>query len=73
MLSNKTYDTLKFLCTLLIPGIGAVYFGLSQIWGFPFGEEISGSCNVIATFIGGLIGISSAQYWKGVENNGNIN
>lgn len=63
-LSNKTYDVLKFLCTLLLPALGTLYFALAQIWGLPYGEEIVGTLAAVATFIGVIIGISSYNYNK---------
>lgn len=63
-LSNKVYDVLKYFAMILIPAVSALYFGLSQIWGFPYGEEIVGTLAVIDTFLGALLGISSNKYWK---------
>lgn len=63
-LSNKAYDILKWLAMIFIPAVSALYFGLSQIWGFPYGEEIVGTLALIDTFLGALLGISSANYWK---------
>lgn len=63
-LSNRVYDCLKFLCTILLPAIGTLYFALSQIWGLPLAEEIVGTLSAIAVFIGAVIGISSVQYNK---------
>ena len=66
-LSNKAYDVLKFVCTIFLPASASLYFGLSQIWGFPYGEEIVGTISCIDVFIGALIGISSANYYKDLE------
>ena len=63
-LSNSVYDVLKFLCTILLPALGTLYFALSKIWGLPLAEEIVGTLSAIAVFIGAVIGISSAQYNK---------
>lgn len=62
MLSNKTYDVLKWIAQIVLPAAGALYFGLCQIWGLPFGEEVVGTITVVDTFLGALLGISSAQY-----------
>ena len=61
---NKVYDILKWIALILLPAVGALYFGLSQIWGFPYGEEIVGTISIIDTFLGALLGISSSKYWK---------
>jgi hypothetical protein len=63
-LSNRVYDCLKFLCTILLPALGTLYFALSKIWGLPLAEEITGSLSAVAVFIGAVIGISSVQYNK---------
>ena len=63
-LSNKAYDILKFMVTILLPALGTLYFALSQIWGFSYGEEVIGTITAITVFLGSLIGISSAQYRK---------
>ena len=63
-LSNKVYDVLKWIALILLPAVSALYFGLSQIWGFPYGEEIVGTLSIVDTFLGALLGISSSNYWK---------
>lgn len=67
LLSNKVYDVLKWIAQVVIPALGALYFGLAQIWGFPYGEEIVGTLTVIDVFLGALLGISTAQYRKAQE------
>ena len=63
-MSNKLYDVLKYIAQIVLPALGALYFGLSRIWGLPYGEEIVGTIAVIDTFLGALLGISTAQYRK---------
>ena len=63
-LSNKTYDILKWIAQILLPGSGTLYFALAGIWNFPFEEEIVGTITAIDTFLGVLLGISSANYNK---------
>lgn len=61
-LPNKVYDVLKWIALVVLPAIGALYFGLAQIWGLPYGEEIVGTLTVIDTFLGALLGLSSKNY-----------
>ena len=63
-MSNKTYDTLKWTAQYLLPAAGTLYFGLAGIWGLPFGEQVVGTITAVDTFLGVLLGISSAQYNK---------
>lgn len=63
-LNNKVYDVLKWIALVFLPALGALYFGLSQVWGLPYGEEIVGTITLIDTFLGALIGISNINYNK---------
>ena len=62
--SNKTYDILKHVAQVGLPAAGALYFALSQIWGFPYGEEVVGTITAIDAFLGVVLGYSTAQYNK---------
>lgn len=63
-LSNRTYDTLKWLTTIVLPACGTLYFALSGIWGFPYGEQIVGTITALVTFFGVILGISTREYNK---------
>lgn len=62
MLSNKVYDVLKWIALYLLPALGTLYFALSGIWGFPYGEQVVGTITAVDTFLGVILGISSATY-----------
>ena len=63
-MSNKTYDILKWIALIFLPAIGTLYFALAGIWNLPYGEEIVGTITAIDTFLGCLLGVSSATYNK---------
>lgn len=63
-LSNKMYDILKWTAMYLLPASGTLYFALASIWGLPYGEQIVGTITAVDTFLGVLLGISTAQYNK---------
>lgn len=63
-MSNKIYDILKWVALLFLPAVGTLYFALSNIWGFPYGEQIVGTITAVDTFLGVLLGVSSANYNK---------
>lgn len=63
-LPDKVYDVLKWVTIVVLPAIGTLYFALSGIWGFPYGEQVVGTITAIETFIGALIGISTLNYNK---------
>lgn len=62
IVSNKLYDFLKFVAQVFLPALGALYFGLSQIWGLPNGEEVVGTITLVDVFLGALLQISTRQY-----------
>lgn len=61
-MSNKLYDILKWVAQMILPALGTLYFALSQIWGFPFGEQIVGTITAVDTFLGVALGLSSVKY-----------
>lgn len=63
-LSNKTYDRLKWVAQYLLPALGTLYFTVSGIWGLPYGEQVVGTITAVDTFLGVVLGVSSAEYQK---------
>ena len=63
-LSNRVYDILKWIAMYLLPAAGTLYFALAGIWGLPYGEQSVGTITAVDTFLGVLLGISTAQYKK---------
>lgn len=64
ILNSKVYDILKYLAQIVLPAIATLYLALAGIWNLPFGEQVSGTIMAIDTFLGVLLGISSAKYNK---------
>lgn len=60
--NEKTYNALKWIALYLLPALGTLYFALSGIWGLPYGEQVVGTITAFDTFLGVLLGISSANY-----------
>lgn len=61
-LSNNAYDILKWIAQILLPALGTLYFALSKIWGLPWSTEVVGTIAAVDTFLGALLGISTAEY-----------
>ena len=66
-MSNKAYDICKYICQYVLPALGTLYFALAQIWSLPYAEQIVGTIAAIDTFLGVILGISSASYHKEVQ------
>ena len=62
VLSDAAYTRLKWITLVVLPALGALYFGLSSIWGLPKGDEVVGSLAIVATFLGALLGVSTKAY-----------
>lgn len=63
-MSNEQFDTLKYIAQIVIPAVGTLVFAIAGIWSLPYGEQIVGTLTAIDTFIGVILGISTAQYNK---------
>lgn len=68
--TNSCYDTLKFICTIVLPAVGA-FIGVV----FPAVGVADGTTSIVltiitatATLIGTLIGISNVNYKKDLAN-----
>lgn len=66
-MSNKVYDTLKFIAQIVLPAAGTLYFALASIWGFPYGEQVVGTITAVDTFLGAILGLSTINYNKRAE------
>lgn len=66
-MSNKVYDTLKWIAQILLPALATLYFALAAIWGLPAAEQVVGTITAIDTFLGVLLGISTSNYKKRQE------
>ena len=61
-LSNKTYDRLKFLTQILLPGLGTLYVAVALLWGLPEPEKVSSTIVAVTAFLGLFLGASTKQY-----------
>ena len=62
LISNRVYDYLKFIIGVLLPGVGALYFAVAQIWGFPNSEGVNGTINAIVLFLSLVVAKSTQLY-----------
>lgn len=69
VLSRKSYDFFKNAVQKYLPALASLYFGLSQIWGFPAGEEVVGTIALLTTFLGVVVGVSHARFNESTLSN----
>ena len=60
--SHKTYDILKWIALCFLPALATLYFALAGIWNLPYGEQVMGTISALDTFLGVILGLSSAKY-----------
>ena len=70
-MSNKIYNVLKWIAMIVLPALATLYLGLSNVWGLPYGEEVSTTITLVNTFLGTVLMISTNQYNKRVNVNEN--
>ena len=62
LLTNKSYDVLKWIVQIVLPAIGTLYFALASIWGLPYGEQIIGTITAVSLFGGTVLKLSNKTY-----------
>lgn len=62
-LSNKAYDTLKFIALLIAPLV-TFMASLVDIWGIEHGNEIVATLAAVDVLIGAVVAIAKALYDK---------
>ena len=65
-MSNRVYYILNKIERFL-PAIGIFYLAIAKIWGFPFADEVNQTIAALATLLGTLLEISTAQYLKSIK------
>lgn len=61
-LSNKVYDTFKWIATIFLPALATFYVVMANVWGFPYGEQISATIMAVVTFMCVLLQISALKF-----------
>ena len=71
-ISNKTYDTIKFIALLIAP-LCTFFAALVDIWGIPYGSQIVATIAALDALMGAIVIILKNNYvksLKGGETNG---
>jgi len=68
IIPNSWYDKLKWVQRLLLPALATLYLALGSIWKdivpLPYPEQVAATITAIDTFLGVILGISTANYKK---------
>lgn len=61
-MDSKVFDIIRFIGEVALPALGALYFGIAQIWGLPYGEMVVGTIACVTTAVGAIVGVSRKKY-----------
>lgn len=61
-LNNKVYNVLKWIALIALPALSTLVMSLGDIWAIPHKAEIALTITAVDTFLGVLLGISTASY-----------
>ena len=56
-LNDRTYSVMKWLVIIVLPACGA-------LWTLPYASEIPATITVLCTFLGAVLCISTAEYYR---------
>lgn len=66
-MTNKTYDTLKYIEQIVLPALAALWLSIAKIWDLPLGWEIGATVSAVDLFLGAILKISKSNYDETVD------
>lgn len=60
--NNKVYNVLKWIALIALPACSTLIMALGDIWNIPCKNEIALTITAVDTFLGVLLGVSTASY-----------
>jgi hypothetical protein len=60
--SDSTYEMLRLLVTVLLPGLATFYTGLASVWGFGYVAQVVGTIAAVTTLLGLVLGVARRTY-----------
>lgn len=66
ILPEHVYDILTYIAQIFLPALAALYLALATVWGFPYADQVVATIMAIDTFLGLLLGFSTAEFHKKV-------
>ena len=61
-ISDKTYTILKWIAIIVLPALATFIVAMGEIWGIDYTQQIASTITALATFLGAVLGIASANY-----------
>lgn len=70
---SKAYDIIKWIVTVALPALTALWLAISSIWGLPYAEPIGATFTAVTAFLAALLGIGSIRYKRLLEEEDHVN
>lgn len=70
LLPDKVYDAIKYIATIVLPALSALYVGFAGVWGWPYADEIARTIAIAEVFLCSLMGISTVTARKDPDATG---
>jgi len=70
--SSKMYNVLKIVALIWLPAIAALYTGIATLWSIGHVAEVVGTITTVDTFLGALLGVSTASYNAKAPSDGSL-
>lgn len=64
LLTSQQYNILKWVTIIVLPAVTTAYGTFSNIWGWPYGDQIVASLAALTLLLGVIIGVSTSSYNK---------
>ena len=64
ILTDKRYDTLKFISLRILPALETFWLTVGMVWQLPYTAEIGATLAAAGMLLGGFIGMSKSAYEK---------
>lgn len=71
-LSDKAYDAIKYLVTLVLPAFATFYLTVGQLLELPATDKVVGVIVALGTFLGALINIAGRKYTPPTDGRINV-
>ena len=65
--NSKVYDILKWVLLTVSPALNILIAGLCALYGWTWGNIVIGTIDLIAAFVGTILGIGSIKYQKALK------
>ena len=66
-LTNKQYDTIKWVALVLVPASATLILTVGKIWELRYYDNIAATITAFGLFLAAIIGVSSSQYYNMVN------